>query len=440
MTRMVQRSLMLLVLVAVILVGRVSAASADLRQIVMFVDGTPLAVQQQVVALSGSTVLYNLSLITALAVLTNYQGLAFLESKVQGVCNPLLDLLCVVAGVYDDVLTFIDPICPTAAPPPTPESYRWGPQQIKVPAVDLQWSKIKGSAAVTVAVLDTGIQFHSELSGRIASGYNAITGTGQPADGHGHGTHMAGNIAADKNQQAIIGVTGVESSIKVAAVKVLDDDGAGYLSGVIDGMRWVYDNDIPLVNMSFGFSFSNQTDGTPLMKAVQKLYEAGVIMVASAGNRCTAAQAGEDGGGDSCGPAATCNAPLTDVTYPAAYGAWVIAVGATTVDQQVAAYSLSGPQLAVVAPGGARASGAPDNGQILSTNTGGIYGRGHGTSQAAAHVTGAAALALQLQPGLTPSEVRNLLTQTAVKLPSYSKNQQGAGRIDVQNMIKALLP
>jgi subtilisin family serine protease len=180
--------------------------------------------------------------------------------------------------------------------------------------------------------------------------------------------------------------------------------------------------------MSFGFSFSKQSDGTPLIKAVQKLYEADIIMVASAGNRCTARGASEDGGGDDCGPAATCNAPLTAITAPAAYPG-VLAVGATDSNGQVAAYSLSGPELAVWAPGGVPASGAPDNGEILSTNIGGGYGLGHGTGQAAAHATGAVALALSLEPGLTSSEVRNLVTQTAV-----------AGRIDVKNMIEALLP
>jgi hypothetical protein len=333
----------------------------------------------------------------------------------------------------------MDPICPTTAPPSAPESYRWGPQQIEVPAVDQEWSKIKGSAAVTVAVLDTGIAYHPELSGRTAPGYNAIVGTGPPADGHGHGTHMAGIIAANKNQQAIIGVTGVESRIKVAAVKVLDDDGAGYLSGVIDGMRWVYDNDLPLVNMSFGFSFSNQSDSTPLMKAVQKLYEAGVTMVAAAGNRCAAAPITDDGSGDSCGPAASCDDPLTTITYPGAYGSWVIAVGATDIRGQVTAYSLSGPQLAVVAPGGAPVKGTQDGGHILSTNKGGTYGRGDGTSQAAASVSGAAALALQLEPGLSPAQVRYYLTKTAVKLPSYSRDEQGAGQIDVKRMVEELL-
>src|SRR5262249_4475437 len=142
---MARVSLVVGVLVSVTLVGGVSTASADLREIVMFVDGTPLAVQQQVVALSGSTVLHTPSLITSLAGLTNDLGLAFLESKVQGVCNPLLDPLCVVAGVYDDLGTLIDPICPVTALPCPLECYPWGQQQINVPAVHQQWPGLQGS-------------------------------------------------------------------------------------------------------------------------------------------------------------------------------------------------------------------------------------------------------------------------------------------------------
>jgi subtilisin len=206
-------------------------------------------------------------------------------------------------------------------------------------------------------------------------------------------------------------------------------------------MKWVYDSDIRLVNMSFGFPFSNPSDGTPLMRAVQSLYDAGVIMVASAGNRCAAAPTTEDGGGDDgClggGPAKTCNAPLTAVTYPAAYQGLVLAVGATDRYDQITAYSLSGPELDVVAPGGAPESGAPDHGQILSTNTGGGYGRGHGTSQAAAQVAGAVGLVLRYHPEFSFVQVSNLLKTTAVDLGSPS-NKQGAGRIDVEQMINKL--
>jgi Subtilase family len=144
---------------------------------------------------AGITVLYDLSLIDALTVqlppplpLGIDPALALLQTLInQGV----------VLEVFDDVLTFVDPICPTTALPPASESYRWGPQQINVPPVDQQWSKIKGSAGVTVAVLDTGIAPHPELSGRTIKGYNAITGTASPFDGHGHGTAMAGIILAN---------------------------------------------------------------------------------------------------------------------------------------------------------------------------------------------------------------------------------------------------
>ena len=87
-----------------------------------------------------------------------------------------------------------------------------------------------------------------------------------------------------------------------------------------------------------------------------KPLHADIIMVASAGN-AAAAERSDDGGGDDCGPAATCNAPLTAITAPAAYYHEVLAVGATDLDGQIPTYSLSGPQLDVLAPGGEPESG-----------------------------------------------------------------------------------
>jgi subtilisin family serine protease len=392
--------LVAIALTVALLSGSAFATSADSRRKIVMLDN-PLT--QQVfdqLAAAKITVLYNLSLINALAVqLPDFPLL-----------DPALALLNVLGEVYDDLLTSVDPICPTTAPPSLQE-YRWGMQQIKAPEAHMPWPPpSRQTGAVTVAVLDTGIDhLHPELSGRIVQGYDAIFKTGgYTGDPRGHGTHMAGIILAKRNNVGVVGVAGVEPEVVVAPVKVLDPSGNVYVSAVIDGLQWVREHGIRLVNMSFGFAFSNPSQGTPLMQATHKLStEEGIIMVASAGNRCTAGGALEDGGGDSCGPAASCNAPLTSTTAPAAYE-WVIAVEATDVNGQIPAYSLSGE---VRAPGGVYFPGAPDNGRILSTDKGVGYAVGHGTSQAAAHVTGAIALALSLESDLSLQEVRALLGQ-----------------------------
>jgi subtilisin family serine protease len=192
--------------------------------------------------------------------------------------------------------------------------------------------------------------------------------------------------------------------------------------------------------MSVGFSNDSDTDfsanGHPLKKATQKLDQSGVIMVASAGNHCAQSPAQDEGGGDNCqgGPALTCDPSQTAVKYPAAYS-WVLAVVATDVNDQVTAYSLglySGSPVDVAAPGGSKATGM----RILSTSPvlKGSYGWGSGTSQAAAHVTGAVALALQKKPQQSFTEVRSLLQTTAVHNPP----QGDVGLINVYNMLQAL--
>jgi subtilisin family serine protease len=254
-------------------------------------------------------------------------------------------------------------------------------------------------------------------------------------DDNGHGTHMAGIIAAAFNG---LGVIGVAPQTTFLAVKVLDQDGVGYLSDVIAGLQWVYDYNydhnngtplIKLVNISLGFS----TDNPLLEQAVQSLYDEGVIMVASAGNRCAQAPGQDEGGGDGCdgGPALGCDPAQTAVRYPAAYPS-VLAVVATDVDNHITAYSCSGTAVAVAAPGGSRATGI----RTLSTDKGG-YGWGSGTSQAAAHVTGAVALALQKDPGLSFGQVKHYLETTAKDL-GYPPTQQGAGLINVKKMLQAL--
>jgi subtilisin family serine protease len=122
------------------------------------------------------------------------------------------------------------------------------------------------------------------------------------------------------------------------------------------------------------------------------------------------------------------------VRYPAGYEDWVIAVAASDEDDHITDYSLPGPQVDITAPGGAKAKT-----QILSTTPGGSYGEGSGTSQAAAHVTGGVALALQHEPELSFEQVRDLLQGTASNLATaYQVEQQGAGLLNVKDMLEAL--
>jgi len=124
--------------------------------------------------------------------------------------------------------------------------------------------------------------------------------------------------------------------VNIVAVKVLDFDGKGSLSTVLNGLQWVYNHkQIRLANMSLGFS----TDSPPLKAAIKKLFDQGAIMVASAGNSCSdSPDQSESAGDDGEGP--TCDTPqTTDIKYPAHYQ-WVIAVTAIDINYLITAYSL----------------------------------------------------------------------------------------------------
>jgi subtilisin family serine protease len=249
---------------------------------------------------------------------------------------------------------------------------------------------------VKVAIVDTGVDCaHPDLPQPLPfgelDGFNALPTEGLYCDKHGHGTHMAGIIAARMNSRGIIGVA---SKASIVAVKVLDDRGYGFLSDLLNGLDWIYNNQIRkniwVVNMSLGFD----TGSRPLQQAIQRLYERGTLMVAAAGNSCSDDPGQDESGGEE-GEGPTCDASQTGVKYPARYPG-VLAVTATDSKDVVTTYSTTGPQVALTAPGGIHTGE-----QILSTYLNGRYGKGSGTSQAAAHVAGALALKRQQQPRIT---------------------------------------
>ena len=271
----------------------------------------------------------------------------------------------------------------------TGQSTPWGIPHIKADQVH---STGNTGSGVKVAILDTGIDAnHEDLNVRggasfIPSEPNAF------ADGDGHGTHVAGTVAALNNTTGVIGVA---HSASLYAVKVLDSTGSGTYSGIIQGIEWAVANDMDVINMSLGGS----SGSTALQQACDNAYNSGVLVVAAAGN------SGTKGNRNTIG-------------YPAKYAS-VMAVGAIDSSNTRASFSSVGTELEVMAPGVGVVSSVPGN----------KYASYNGTSMASPHVAGAAALIMAGNPGLTNVQVRQKLVNTAK--PLGDSFYYGKGVIDV---------
>ena len=417
MTRMVWARWMVSIVIAIILIGSlaVTASAADLRRIVVFREGTLVEVQQQVVALTGSSVLHILSLIDALAIELPAVGtnlaLALLQA-LPGVLRVDDDPLVELQGQGGDGQGADDGRFVTSGAAPAHEFYPWGIDWIGAADVQEQYPELEGDE-VKVALIDTGIDpTHPDLQQNIIGCYNALARQNPHncRDDNGHGTFVAGTVAAQLNDRGVIGVA---PRVKIYVLKALDQDGKGRTSDVINALQHV-PRDIRLTAGSCGTDLVSPS----FEDAIHRLYQSGMLMVFSAGNYCTANNAQGQGGDASC-----TTTPPADIKFPARYPG-VIAVGASDANDRVPGFSRSGRAMAehgVVAPGV----------NIFSTNLEEGYGWMSGTSASTPHVTGAVALALQLRPRLSYKELWDLLRGTATDL-GYPREQQGAGRINVK--------
>jgi subtilisin len=261
----------------------------------------------------------------------------------------------------------------------------WGVERIGAGVVHESGNK---GAEVRIAIIDSGVDYgHVDLDANFETllGYDFVNDDNDPMDDNGHGTHVAGIVAAEDNGEGVIGVA-PEASLY--ALKVLDSSGSGSYSDVIAALQWCVDYGIQVTNNSYG---SSRDPGYTVKAAFDKSYDAGIIHVAAAGN-----------GGS--------------VIYPAAYSS-VIAVSATDKDDNLASFSSIGSQIELAAPGV----------DIYSTYKGGSYATMSGTSMASPHVAGTAALVIAA--GI--SDVRGKLQSTADDLGASGRDSlYGYGLVD----------
>ncbi|HAN72572.1 MAG TPA: hypothetical protein DCQ36_13420, partial [Actinobacteria bacterium] len=265
----------------------------------------------------------------------------------------------------------------------------WGFDRIR--ATDA-WGLSRG-AGINVAVIDTGVAPHEDLQGSFGPGIDLVSGGDGRRDGHGHGTHVAGTIAATPGNG--VGIAGVAPDVTIMPIRVLGDDGSGSSGAVAEGIIWATDRGADVINMSLG----GPTPSTALEKAVQYAIERGVSVIAANGNSGAGAA----------------------VSYPAAYDG-VVAVAATTTGDARASFSSSNRAADIAAPGA----------RILSTLPGNRYAAWNGTSMATPHVAAVAALIHSYARAKGVNVVvPGLLSSTAADLGSAGWDPEfGHGMVD----------
>ncbi|WP_320667959.1 cadherin-like domain-containing protein [Prochlorococcus sp. MIT 1307] len=269
----------------------------------------------------------------------------------------------------------------------------WGLDAIDAKDVWMGTGDFKGvtGEGVTVAVIDTGIDYsHREFAGRIVQGWDFVDNDPIAQDGHGHGTHVAGTIAGANDG---VGITGVAYNAKIMPIRVLNNNGSGYLSDVLKGVYYAINNGADVINLSLGGGGFMQEG----WEAAKYASESGVVSVMAAGNSA-ASQPG----------------------YPARYAIdYGIAVGAVDINKEMAWFSDRAGNTTmdyITAPGV----------NVYSALPGDRYTRWNGTSMAAPHVAGVAALLKSYDKSLSSERVEDLIMMSGTN-STEKNNSSGSG-------------
>jgi subtilisin len=271
----------------------------------------------------------------------------------------------------------------------------YGVKQIYAPQA---WSTSTGYR-IKIGVIDTGIDYrHPDLLHSVARGINLLNRSMLPLDDNGHGTHIAGTIAAANSTEGMIGVA--PRSI-IYPVKAFDHNGSAYVSDIILGIDWCVSNHVHLINMSFGM----KTRSRALKEIVNKAYLSGISIIASSGN----------------------DSKRRTIDYPARYSQ-TISVGATDRNRRIATFSNRGQYIDIYAPGD----------KIISSWTQGKYHEMSGTSMATSHVSGAIALLLAQNSGLQPEDIKSLLLRTAspLRIRKDQRLDRDCGEVNAYRLLR----
>ncbi|HXB54082.1 MAG TPA: S8 family peptidase [Vicinamibacteria bacterium] len=323
-------------------------------------------------------------------------------------------------------------------------------QAADAPPLGVAENVLKG-AGVTIAEVDSGVAPHPGIQTLIAAvdfvgSYDPSFSPANSVDPNGHGTHVAGILVGTGSNSDQNRLAGIAPQASLVSVRVLDGNGGGKASDVLAGLQWVLANKsafgIRVVNLSLGHPVYEPAALDPLVQEVDSLWDAGIVVVCSAGND------GRSGDGTISSP---CNSRK------------VITVGALndqhtpdTADDTVASYSSRGPTRLdlvakpdLLAPGNrivsARAAGSyldlmfPDRrvaGDPAQPNDL-QYFELSGTSMAAPMVSGTAALMIEQEPGLNPGTVKARLMLSATKAAVGSPFTVGAGALDILGALRA---